>query len=71
VLTTDTEDVSAKLDGPSKGVGEEDTKNGSNLTTNEDGWVEVKAPSTPAVENKNISLPPKADGMAWRSKQVC
>uniref|UniRef100_A0A2N9GQZ9 Uncharacterized protein n=1 Tax=Fagus sylvatica TaxID=28930 RepID=A0A2N9GQZ9_FAGSY len=69
VLTTDTEDVSAKLDGPSKGVGEEDTKNGSNLTTNEDGWVEVKAPSSPAVENKNISLPPKADGMAWRSKQ--
>ncbi|XP_050283863.1 uncharacterized protein LOC126723905 [Quercus robur] len=69
VLTTDIKDVTANLDGPRKGVGEEEIKNGSNLTTNEDGWVEVKAPCGPVVENKTIAVPSKADSMEWTSKQ--
>ncbi|GLT54745.1 hypothetical protein SLA2020_279190 [Shorea laevis] len=47
----------------------EEVKNISNSTSSEDDWVEVKAPDTPVVENKNFSLPSRTDSNAGISKQ--
>lgn len=70
VLTAKIEElVSANRSETYKDITEEDSKSGSNLTSSEDDWVEVKVPNAAVAENKNFSLPSKADSITERSKQ--
>lgn len=68
--TNGTEAVSAHTDGPNGDVAEANSQRGSNLNTNEDDWIEVKAPSAPALDHKNSSSPSKSGGDSVRIKQV-
>lgn len=69
--TTDIEEaVWAHMKRSSKEIGEEKLRNGSNLTTSDDDWVEVKALDTPLVVNRNSSLSSDSDTNPGRSSQV-
>ncbi|XP_061997543.1 uncharacterized protein LOC133715170 [Rosa rugosa] len=56
--TEDNEEVrSANSNGSPKDISEENLRNGNNLSTSEDDWVEVKVPDSHALDKKISSLP--------------
>lgn len=69
--TNGIEGVSADLNGSNGVVTEANSQCGSSLNTNEDEWVEVKAPDGPALDHKNNSSTSKSGADSVRIKQVC
>lgn len=67
--TNGIEGVSADLNGSNGVVTEANSQRGSSLNTNEDEWVEVKAPDGPALDHKNNSSTSKSGADSVRIKQ--
>ncbi|XP_038898715.1 uncharacterized protein LOC120086241 [Benincasa hispida] len=67
--TNGIEGVSAHLNGSNGVVTEANSQRGSNLNTNEDEWVEVKAPDGLALDHKNNSSTSKSGADSVRIKQ--
>ena len=65
------EPVSANIEGSDGKLAEENLKNGSSVSSNEDGWVEVKVPDSHPLDNRSSSLQSKTNTNAGRISQVC
>lgn len=65
------EPVSANIEGSDGKPAEENLKNGSSVSSNEDGWVEVKVPDSHSLDNRSSSLQSKINTNAGRISQVC
>ena len=66
------DDESARRNGSNGVVTEANSQRGCNSNTNEDDWVEVKAPDGPALDCKNNSSITTSGGDSLRMiKQVC
>lgn len=63
------EPVSANIEGSDGKPAEENLKNGSSVSSNEDGWVEVKVPDSHQLDNRSSSLQSKINTNAGRISQ--
>lgn len=65
------EPVSTHIEGSDGNLAEENLRNGSNFSSNEDGWVEVKAPDSSPLDDGSTSLQSRINTNAARISQVC
>lgn len=66
----DIEGVSVQINGSNGDVAEANSQRGSNLNTNEDDWVEVKALDGSTLDHKSNSSATKSGANLGRIKQV-
>ena len=71
VLATDTEELDCgHLKGSAEEMVKEKFKCGSNISTNEDDWVDVKVPDALQEDNKSCSPPGKSGANTVTNIQV-
>lgn len=68
LCTPNIEEAAAHLKETSKELDQKKTKNDSNLSNDEDGWVEVKALDSPQLDNG--SSPPPSDFIMRQGESI-